>query len=129
MLGESLLVAPVFDESGEVQYYLPEGEWTHLLDGRRMTGGRWVKETYDFLSLALWVKENTLLAVGKSADQVEYDYADGVEIRAYCVTRPTEIAVPGTDGSTQAVFRAEVRDGKVEISGETSRPWTGKVIG
>ena len=129
MLGESLLVAPVFDESGEVQYYLPDGEWTHLLDGRRMTGGRWVKEKYDFMSLPLWVKENTLLPVGKSSDQVEYDYADGVEMRAYCVTRPAEIAVPGPDGSTQAVFRAEVKDGKVVVTSDSAKPWTQKIIG
>src|SRR5258708_18936331 len=27
MLGDSLLVAPVFEESGEVQFYLPAGKW------------------------------------------------------------------------------------------------------
>src|SRR5665648_759059 len=31
MLGESLLVAPVFSADGVVEYYLPEGTWTHLL--------------------------------------------------------------------------------------------------
>lgn len=128
MLGESLLVAPVFDESGEVLYYLPDGEWTHLLDGRRMTGGRWIRETYDFMSLPLWVKENTLLPVGACTNRVDYDYADSVEIRAYRVTRPAEISVPAPDGSTQAVFRAEIKDGKVVITGETSRPWTQKTV-
>ncbi len=128
MLGESLLVAPVFDESGEVLYYLPDGEWTHLLDGRRMTGGRWIRETYDFMSLPLWVKENTLLPVGACTNRVDYDYADSVEIRAYRVTRPAEISVPAPDGSTQAVFRAEIKDGKVVITGDTSRPWTQKTV-
>ena len=28
MLGDSLLVAPVFSEEGEASYYLPEGKWT-----------------------------------------------------------------------------------------------------
>jgi alpha-D-xyloside xylohydrolase len=129
MLGESLLVALIFDESGEVQYYLPDGQWTHLLDGRRKTGGRWIKEKYDFMSLPLWVKENTLLPVGACTDRVDYDYADGVEVRAYCVTRPVEIAVPGPDGSTQAVFRASVNDGVPVISGDTVKPWTQKIIG
>ena len=31
MLGDSLLVAPVFSEEGEVEYYLPGGIWTNLL--------------------------------------------------------------------------------------------------
>ena len=34
MLGDSLLVAPVFKESGEVEYYLPEGTWVNLLTGQ-----------------------------------------------------------------------------------------------
>ena len=29
MLGDSLMVAPIFKESGEVSYYLPEGIWTN----------------------------------------------------------------------------------------------------
>ena len=128
MLGESLLVAPVFDESGEVQYYLPDGEWTHLLDGRRMTGGRWIREKYDFMSLPLWVRENTLLPVGKSLDQVEYDYADGIELRAYGVKNPVEIKVPDVNGATQATFRAEVVDGEVKVKADSDKPWTLKVI-
>src|SRR5690606_29771173 len=33
MLGDSLLVAPIFTEEGEVTYYLPAGKWNHLLTG------------------------------------------------------------------------------------------------
>ena len=71
---------------------------------------------------------NKRLPVGKSLDQVEYDYADGVEVRAYCVKRPTEIAVPNPDGSTQAVFRAEIQDGKTVITSDSAKPWTQKII-
>jgi alpha-D-xyloside xylohydrolase len=39
MLGDSLLVAPVFSEGGEADYYLPEGAWTHLLTGKVQQGG------------------------------------------------------------------------------------------
>ena len=31
MLGESLLVAPIFREDHIAEYYLPAGNWTHLL--------------------------------------------------------------------------------------------------
>ena len=33
MLGSALLVAPVFNPRGDVTYYLPAGEWRHLLTG------------------------------------------------------------------------------------------------
>ena len=128
MLGESLLVAPVFSESGEVTYYLPEGTWTHLLDGRVMSGGRWVTETYDFMSLPLWVRENTLLPWGKSDTEVEYDYADGVKLRAYRITAPVEIEIPNAKGETVARFRAAIEAGQLEITGETDWPCTLKAF-
>lgn len=128
MLGDSLLVAPVFAESGEVTYYLPEGQWTHLLDGRRVQGGRWMRETYDFMSLPLWVRENTLLPVGKDRTRVEYDYADGVELRAYALSRPVEIQIPDIHGHTAVTFRAVPEDGGIRVETDSEKPWTLKVM-
>jgi alpha-D-xyloside xylohydrolase len=56
MLGADLLVAPVFSDDGEVSYYLPAGEWTRLLTGEKLNGGRWITEKHDFLSLPLLVR-------------------------------------------------------------------------
>ena len=56
MLGDDLLVAPVFNKEGDVSCYLPEGTWTHLLDGRTVQGGRWIKDTCNFFEMPLWVK-------------------------------------------------------------------------
>lgn len=55
MLGEALLVAPIFDPSGTVPYYLPAGEWRHLLSGDVVQGPAWRTETYNYFSLPLWV--------------------------------------------------------------------------
>jgi len=57
MLGDSLLVAPVFNKAGDVDYYLPAGTWTHLLDGRTVEGGRWMHDTCNFFEIPLWVKD------------------------------------------------------------------------
>lgn len=55
MLGSALLVAPVFSETSEVTYYLPAGEWRHLLTGEIARGPAWRTESYDYFSLPLWV--------------------------------------------------------------------------
>jgi alpha-D-xyloside xylohydrolase len=55
MFGPALLVAPIFSPNSEVTYYLPEGEWRHLLTGEIAHGPAWRKETYDYFSLPLWV--------------------------------------------------------------------------
>ena len=33
LLGDSLLVAPVFEASGDVRYYVPEGRWVDFETG------------------------------------------------------------------------------------------------
>jgi alpha-D-xyloside xylohydrolase len=85
MLGDSLLVAPVFSEQGDVTYYLPEGRWTHLLSGQTVEGGKWRKEKYDFFSLPLFVRPNSILATGANDVRPDYDFADGVELGLYAI--------------------------------------------
>ena len=41
MLGEKLLVAPVFSEDGVASYYLPQGTWTNYFTGEAVVGGGW----------------------------------------------------------------------------------------
>ena len=84
MLGDALLVAPVFSAAGDVDVCLLPGTWTHLLTGITRSGG-WHRETHDFMSLPLYVRENTLLAVGGHDDRPDYDYADGVTLELYAL--------------------------------------------
>ncbi len=74
MLGESLLVAPVLSHAGVVDYYVPAGRWTSLLDGRVVAGPRWLRETHDFMSLPLLVRPNTVIPIGSRTDRPDYDY-------------------------------------------------------
>ncbi|MFW6679915.1 alpha-xylosidase [Lacrimispora sp. AGF001] len=79
MLGDSLLVAPVFKESGDVEYYLPDGKWVNLLSEKVIEGGSWKKETFDYFSLPVLVRENSIIAVGNCDSRTDYDFGDGVE--------------------------------------------------
>ncbi|MDF2836522.1 MAG: alpha-glucosidase, partial [Paenibacillus sp.] len=97
MLGDSLLVAPIFNEDGRVTYYLPAGTWTHLLTGETAEGGSWRKETHGFMSLPLFVRPNTLLAIGANDSRPDYDYANGVKLKLYA---------PQDGGSATAVVCA-----------------------
>jgi alpha-D-xyloside xylohydrolase len=56
MLGPALLVAPIFSSDGAAEYYLPAGEWRHLLTGEKVEGPGWRREKYDYFSLPLWVR-------------------------------------------------------------------------
>ena len=83
MLGESLLVAPIFNKEGRAEYYLPEGKWTHYLSGEVKKGGSWYQEKYDYFSLPLFVRENSLIATGARNDQAEYDYLNDIILHLY----------------------------------------------
>ncbi|WP_112261230.1 alpha-xylosidase [Lentzea terrae] len=81
MLGDSLLVAPVFSDSGEVSFYVPEGMWTDFFTGAEVPGGRWTTMTCDFRTVPLLVRPNTVLPLGAVDDRPDYDYAEGVTLR------------------------------------------------
>lgn len=83
MLGEGLLVAPIFNEEGIGEYYLPEGKWTNFFTGEVKEGGKWYREKHTYLSIPLWVKQNSIIPFGANDDKPDYDYAEGVELRIY----------------------------------------------
>ena len=109
-LGESLLVAPVFQESGEVDFYLPEGTWTHLLSGQVRTGGRWYRETHDFMSLPAYVPANTVLPWGAEQERPDYEFARGTTLRVFALA----------DGAT-APFAVAALDGRIAARGTVTR--------
>ena len=115
MLGNGILVAPVFKESGEVDYYLPEGRWTHLLSNETRVGGKWYNDTYDFFSLPLYVKDNTIIPVGNCNLRPDYDYAEGVTLNIFELTGKAEVTVCGTDSKPVFTANAEKNGDTVRI--------------
>jgi alpha-D-xyloside xylohydrolase len=90
MLGDYLMVAAVFEADGQVEFYLPAGKWTRWFgsdkgdSGQVVEGPKWTQETYSMLSLALFVREGSVLVLGQDGEgRVEYDYTSDVEIRCY----------------------------------------------
>lgn len=118
MLGPSLLVAPVFNDEGIVEYYLPAGRWTNYLTGEVAAGGVWRKDQVDFMSIPLWVKENTILPVGANAERPDYDYADGVCLHVFNVAdgATIDVEIPNTDGQIVSTFHCIRSGDKLKIT-------------
>ena len=57
MLGPDLLVAPVFNAEGTVEFYLPAGTWINYFTKEKVEGGRWITETHGFDSLPLYQRQ------------------------------------------------------------------------
>lgn len=126
MLGERLLVAPVFSESGTVEYYLPNGTWTHLLSGEIREGGRWYQDTYDYFSLPVYVRENTLLPVREGMHVPDYDYREDTCFRLYQLQDGGRASCFVTDEKgKQRAEAAAFRDGQritLQLGGTVGKP-------
>ncbi|MFI6087874.1 alpha-xylosidase [Streptomyces sp. NPDC051218] len=125
MLGPDLLVAPVFTAEGDVEFYVPEGTWTHLLTGETVQGPGWRRETHGFDSLPLYVRPGALLPLGADTRRADGDWLQDLTLLVTPDTPDgTQITVPDLAGRPAAVFRA-ARDGaevKVTVEG-SARPF------
>ena len=118
MLGERLLVAPVFTKEGDVDYYLPAGTWTNLLDNRVVEGGRWLREVHDFMSLPLMVRENTLLPIGADDQNVEYDYGKDLTLHLFALKDQARADVKDMYGNPMLTACAKNEGGSVTLTFE-----------
>jgi alpha-D-xyloside xylohydrolase len=83
MLGDSLLVAPVFNSDSKVKYYLPAGIWTNYLTNEKVTGGVWRNEIHDYRSIPLMVRPNSIIAIGECDNKTDYNYLNNLELHIF----------------------------------------------
>ncbi|MEM3424612.1 MAG: alpha-xylosidase [Thermoproteota archaeon] len=126
MLGESLLVAPVFSPEGVVDYYLPGGRWTNFITGRVVEGGRWVREKHGYLSLPLMARPNTIIPVGANDERPDYDYADKVTFHLFELQENTRVStrVPTVKGGAAMTLEASREGGSIRVKADgSSKKW------
>lgn len=117
MLGSSLLVAPIMNEDGIGSYYLPHGKWTHYLTKEVIEGGSWKTENYDYLSLPLYIRENTILAIGHENNRPDYDFADNVIYEIYQLQNDQQATafVTDKDANRKGEIKAVKQKNKIFI--------------
>ena len=127
MLGESLLVAPVFSEDGNVSYYLPEGIWTNFITGKKAEGGAWRHEHHGYMSLPLMARPNSVIAVGGNKEKTDYDFAAGVVLHVFELQDGigTGAAVYDADGNPDFSVGV-IRNGKTAevVRKGSKKPWS-----
>lgn len=133
MLGDQILVAPVFNEEGIADYYLPEGRWTHLLSGEQREGGRWYHEAFGYDSLPLFVRDDSVIPLGAEDTKPEYDYGFDVTLNLYDLADDSRqtVVIPALDGQPLRQFEIS-RSGRIirvrDLS-QTGQPWRIRLAG
>ena len=130
MLGDRLLVAPIFRENGEVTYYVPAGDWYDLFTGRKIAGGTWRTERHGFLTLPLLVRGGTVLPMGACEERTDYDYTDGVELRAYGLKdgESYQLEIPDPDGQRRTLYTVRNQGGKISVKTDSNKAYTVSLI-
>jgi alpha-D-xyloside xylohydrolase len=128
MLGPSLLVAPVFNEEGRADYYLPEGKWTDYFTGEVKSGGRWYSGGYDYFSLPLYLRPGSLVAFGAGEDRPDYDWAKGAELRLYQLEEGWSAVCELPTVSGEVALRATAERSGGAITFRLTRPLDGGAI-
>jgi alpha-D-xyloside xylohydrolase len=126
MLGDSLLVAPIFSRDGNVDYYVPSGVWTNLLNGDSVEGPRWIREKHDVLSLPLLVRPNTILPMSNRTDRPDYEYSQDVILKVFHFENGNQarVEIPDLIGDLDAVFEAQREEDLIRIQRQgSSKPW------
>ncbi len=129
MLGDSLLVAPVFTHDGSVRYYVPAGVWTHLLNGGTVQGPCWIREQCDFMNLPLLVRPNTVLAMSATMDRPDYDYSDDVILKVFQLEngRRVQVEIPDLSGNTESLFDVQRANDVIRME-RKGPPKTWKIV-
>ena len=133
MLGDNLLVAPVFNEESIGSFYLPKGTWTDFFTGETAEGGTWMEKEYDYLHLPLMARANSIIAVGACDERPDYDYADGVELRVYALSDDVEAqtTVYGMAQDAQLHVSVVKSGARITVQAEhiSGKPYTVRLVG
>ncbi|MDT9686609.1 alpha-xylosidase [Streptomyces sp. TRM76323] len=131
MLGPDLLVAPVFSADGEVEFYVPEGTWTHLLTGERVTGPVWRRERHGFDSLPLYVRPGAVLPLGADDQRPDGDWLDGLTLLVQPDADGATVVVPDHSGAEAGRFSVAREDGGAVrvVAHGTEREFRVRVVG
>ena len=130
MLGDNLLVAPIFNEDGIGEYYLPEGRWTDFLTGEEVTGGKWYTEKVGYLDVPLMVKENSIVVLGAREDKPDYDYAENAEVRVYALQDggTAETVIYNMDNTVDSTIKAARNGNQIQVEVEASKDFTLRLV-
>src|SRR3954452_9933203 len=125
MLGPDLLVAPVFSDAGDVDVYVPAGEWTSYWDGSRVSGPGWVRQRHGFDSLPLLVRPGAVIAHGRS-DRPDYDdtVAPTFEVFGLEDGGARTVRLFDAAGAQQAVVEVTREDNRLSARGDLPGEWT-----
>ena len=83
MLGDNLLCAPILNDEGRAEFYVPAGRWTDIITGKVYEGEKWYRETCNYFEMPILARPNSIVTYGDFVRDFEYDYLANAEAVIY----------------------------------------------
>lgn len=84
MLGDNLLIAPVMNEEGLAEFYVPEGTWYDIITNQTYEGGKYYQRTCSYFEMPVLARPNSIVTYGEFAtNNVVYDYLNNATVTIY----------------------------------------------
>jgi len=115
MFGDSLLVAPIFNSESTADYYLPKGKWTNILTNEIVEGGTWINEKFDFLTLPVMAKENSIIPIGSKDNLCDYDYLEDLQLHIFNLKNETNTEINDVRGNVVLKVKAEISNDRIKV--------------
>jgi len=106
MMGENLLLAPVFDPDGHVEVYLPPGTWVDYWSGDTHEGGRTLSLRVDLDEMPVFLRAGTITPRAESADSVPGGPFEDVTLRVVLEEGATDATFEYADDDVAGTIRA-----------------------
>ena len=104
MFGDNILVAPILNDEGIAEYYVPEGKWTDIITGKTLEGGKWYKHECNYFEIPALAKPNSIIPFGNFERDFEYDYVNGTNFTIYNLEDGKSAVCPVYDKEANKVF-------------------------
>ncbi len=116
MFGSELLVAPIYNNSGERTIYLPEGRWIDFWTHEVLAGSRTIKVQAALDILPLYVRANALIPTIEPSQFTPDAPFEDITFDAYLLEGGT-FELHDTDGTTRISAKLTGRQLHVEVKG------------
>lgn len=119
MFGDDLLVAPIFNDRSEAEFYLPDnGNWIDIITNKVYEGGKWYKEHCSYFEMPVLAKPDSIIVFGDFKRDFEYDYVAGANALITCLKDggSAETTVYNTEAKPVLSIKAERLGNEIHVS-------------
>lgn len=118
MFGDNILVAPIFNDKSISSYYLPAGKWTNIINNKLYDcsqSGKWIEEKYDYMSMPILAKNNSIIAIGNNNKKCDYEYLDNINYHIFEPSNNIETKIYSITNTMSAIVKVKVENNSVKI--------------